>query len=269
MNKPQQPIKIVFFDIDETLYIKQKALIPESIKKEVLPRLKEKGIMTAIATGRNFGSLPKALKPLIDNHYFELFVTINGQYNFYQDQLISEYALTASQIARCIEKLTALGIVYAFVTKDEIAVSQDNDIVREALNPIKPDYIVDPKYYLHHTAVQLLAFYPESQDQEVIDSGIFSDELKVCRWHPMGVDILRKENSKARGIEDVIKHFGLNIENTMAFGDGFNDMEMFDTVGFSVAMGNAENELKERADYVTKPIEEDGILHALEQLDII
>ena len=269
MNKPQQPIKIVFFDIDETLYIKSQARIPESITKSVLPRLREKGIMTAIATGRNFGCLPKALKPLIDEHYFELFVTINGQYNFYKDQLISEYALTVSQITRCIEKLTALGIVYAFVTKDQIAVSQDNAVVREALDPIKPDYIVDPQYYLTDTAVQMLAFYPESRDQEVLDSGIFSDDLKVCRWHPMGVDILRTENSKARGIEDVIKYFGLDIENTMAFGDGFNDLEMFNTVGFSVAMGNAENELKQRADYVTKKIEQDGILYALEQLEII
>lgn len=269
MNKPKQPIKIVFFDIDETLYIKAKAHIPESITKEVLPRLKEKGIITAIATGRNFGSLPKALKPLIDDRYFELFVTINGQYNFYKDQLISQYALTALQLERCIEKLTALGIVYAFVSKDQIAVSEDNAIVNEALSPIKADYIVDPKYYLTDTTVQLLAFYPESRDQEISESGIFADDLKVCRWHPMGVDMLRKENSKARGIEDVIKYFGLSIENTMAFGDGFNDLEMFDTVGFSVAMGNAEEALKARAHYVTKNIEQDGILHALEQLEII
>lgn len=81
--------------------------------------------------------------------------------------------------------------------------------------------------------------------------------------------MLRKENSKARGIEDVIKYFGLSIENTMAFGDGFNDLEMFDTVGFSVAMGNAEQALKTRANYVTKNIEQDGILYALEQLEII
>lgn len=81
--------------------------------------------------------------------------------------------------------------------------------------------------------------------------------------------MLRKENSKARGIEDVIKYFGLSIENTMAFGDGFNDLEMFDTVGFSVAMGNAEEALKARAHYVTKNIEQDGILYALEQLEII
>ncbi len=55
----------------------------------------------------------------------------------------------------------------------------------------------------------------------------------------------------------------------MAFGDGLNDMEMLDTVGFGVAMGNAEPELKLLADFVTKDIREDGILYALEELGII
>ncbi|MDG4953563.1 Cof-type HAD-IIB family hydrolase [Actinobacillus equuli subsp. equuli] len=269
MTRPSQPIKIIFFDIDETLYVKSKAYIPDSITQQVIPQLKEKGIIPAIATGRNFGGFPHALKPLMGEHGFELFVTINGQYNFYKDQMISQYGLTIEQIERCIEKLNALGIAYAFVTPEEIAVSEENPIVRAATAPIKSDYVVDPKFYLKSTAVQMLAFYPESRDEEICASGLLLDELKAVRWNPNAVDILRIENSKARGIEDVIRHFGLNIENTMAFGDGFNDIEMFDTVGFSVAMGNAEEELKQHADYITKHIEEDGILHALKEFKIL
>ena len=269
MNKPQHPIKIIFFDIDETLYVKSKGYIPASVTQEVLPQLKAKGIIPAVATGRNVGSFPKALKPLTGEQGFELFVTINGQYNFHKNQIISRYGLTKAQTERCIDKLTALGIAYAFVTPDEIAVSEENPIVRAATAPIKEDYIVDPEYYLSVPAVQLLAFYPESRAAEVKASGIFQDDLKSPRWHSSAVDILRKENSKARGIEDVIRHLGLSIENTMAFGDGFNDLEMFDTVGFSVAMGNAEDELKKRADFTTRHIEEDGILYALKTLNIL
>ncbi|WP_150538699.1 Cof-type HAD-IIB family hydrolase [Actinobacillus vicugnae] len=269
MSQPSEPIKIIFFDIDETLYVKSKAYIPTSITEQVLPQLKANGIIPAIATGRNFGCFPEALRPLIGEHGFELFVTINGQYNFYKDQMISEYGLTRSQIERCIEKFRALGIAYAFVSTDDIAVSEDNPIVRAATAPIKVDYVVDPDFYLKNTVVQMLAYYPESRDEAVRASGLLSDDLKAVRWNAEAVDILRIENSKARGIEDVLKHFGLKIENSMAFGDGFNDIEMFDTVGFSVAMGNAEAELKQHADYVTKHIEEDGILHALKTFKFV
>ena len=48
----------------------------------------------------------------------------------------------------------------------------------------------------------------------------------------------------------------------MMFGDGPNDMEIFDYVGLKIAMGNAVPELKEKADFVTKTVEEDGILYA-------
>ena len=59
---------------------------------------------------------------------------------------------------------------------------------------------------------------------------------------------------------------GLRPENVLFFGDGPNDLEMFDYVGLKIAMGNAVPELKDKADFVTKSVEEDGILYALEEL---
>lgn len=270
MNTPQKPIKIVFFDIDETLYVKHKAYIPTSVTEHVLPRLKAKGIIPAIATGRNHGCFPEALKPYLNPETgFELFVTINGQYNFYKDQLISDYSLSREQIERIIRKANELGIIYAFVTPMTIAVSETNPIVHEAVLPITPNYLIDPHYHEKEHIVQMLLFYTKEQQQAVENSGIFANDLKEARWHPNAVDILRKENSKARGIQDVLAKLGIDIESSMAFGDGFNDMEMLPTVGFGVAMGNGEPELKAVADFITKPIEEDGILYALETLHVI
>lgn len=270
MKTPQKPIKIIFFDIDETLYVKHKAYIPKSVTEQVLPRLKAKGIIPAIATGRNHGCFPEALAPYLNQETgFELFVTINGQYNFYKDQVISDYSLSREQIERIITKANELGLAYAFVTPKTIAVSEANPIVHEAVLPITPNYLVEPHYYKKEKIVQMLLFYPESQAQAVENSGLFANDLKEARWHPNAVDILRKENSKARGIKDVLTKLNIEIENSMAFGDGMNDLEMLPTVGFGVAMGNAEPELKAVADFVTKSIEEDGILYALETLGII
>lgn len=265
----QQP-KIIFFDIDDTLYYKAEKRIPTSISEQVLPRLKAKGIIPAIATGRCFGAFPKAILPLLNEQGFEAFATINGQYNFNANgDLISQYPLEKVRFAKVVEKLTALGIAYAFVCHDQIAVSEDNPDIAHALKPIKEDYIVDPDYYQQHTVVQMLAFYSEARQAEVVESGVLGDDLKAVRWHDFSVDILNKNNSKAQGIADILTHYGLEIHEAMAFGDGLNDMEMLSMIGTGVAMGNAVPELKAVADYVTLPIEQDGILDALIKLKVI
>jgi HAD superfamily hydrolase (TIGR01484 family) len=162
-----------------------------------------------------------------------------------------------------------LSIPYAFVTPDDIAVSEVNDDVHGAVTPIKEDYAIDPHFHHKHKITQLLAFYPAELDQAVADSGLLGDDMKAVRWNRIGVDVLKKDNSKARGIHDVLEALNIGIENAIAFGDGLNDIEMFNSVGFAVAMGNGEDELKVLADFVTKSVKEDGILYALEQLEII
>lgn len=269
MNNIEQPIKIIFFDIDDTLYYKKETRIPESITQEVLPKLKARGIIPAIATGRCIGAFPKAIKPYLNQDGFELFVSINGQFNRYKDTIISQYPLSTERIEKIIKHLSALNIEYGFVTTEQFAVSKNTPEVIESLTPIKEDYIIDPEHYKNHTVIQMLAFYSQEQSQKVINSGMLDEDLKEVRWHPFAVDILTKKNSKAKGIQDVLTYLNLDMKNAVAFGDGLNDLEMLSHVGFGIAMGNAVPELKKMADYVTSPIEKDGILTALQKFNII
>lgn len=267
--QPHHPIKIVFFDIDETLYIKSEKRIPLSVIEQVIPPLRAKGIIPAIATGRCIGSFPQALTPLLNEQGFELLVTINGQYNRYREQLISHYPLSQTRIEQAIAKLNELAIPYGMVGSDGIAVSTDEHHLKLALSPIKSDYLIDPTYYQRHTIYQLLAFFSADRESDVITSGLLQDDLKIIRWHEYAVDLLSQHHSKAMGITDTLRYLGLKMENAMAFGDGLNDIEMLSSVGLGVAMGNGDASLKKVADYVTLPIEQDGILHALKQLGII
>ena len=75
------------------------------------------------------------------------------------------------------------------------------------------------------------------------DVDFAKDDLKLVHWHHIGADILPIEASKARGITDVCSYYGVKASECMAFGDGMNDLEMFDLVGYAVAMGDAQPDL--------------------------
>lgn len=267
MLDPQQ-IKIVFFDIDETLYMKHQQYLPPSVPT-ALAKLKQKGIIPAIATGRSLCSLPKEINELIANLPIELFVTINGQYNSYRGQPLQTYPLATADIERLIGFFKQYEIDYAFVSEQAVAVNRVTPQIAQAMDPITKDYIVDPDYYLKHPVYQMLPFYPQEKDQLVAESGVLQQHLRVVRWHEFSVDLFAAEGSKARGINTVLQHFGLQSENAVAFGDGLNDLEMLREVGFGVAMGNGHPELQALADYVTADIADDGLALGLQRLGLI
>ena len=74
--------------------------------------------------------------------------------------------------------------------------------------------------------------------------------------------------TKARGMERALDYYGIDRENSVGFGDAFNDLEMMEYAGIGVAMGNARDEVKEAADYVTDHIDRDGIAKAVEKLGL-
>lgn len=264
---PEQ-IKLVFFDIDETLYVKHKDHIPPSVYTAIR-KLKERGIVPGIATGRTRTSFPRQINELIEQERIEILVTINGQHNSYQGQIIERHPINPSKIASAIQFFEQHGITYGFVSSEGIAVSEIAPMMQAALNPITTTYVVDKHHYQRHEIYQMLAFYEVHQDPLIESSGILEDDLKVLRWHDYSVDLLGQSGSKARGIHAIAQHLGYTAANVMAFGDGINDTEMLSHVGLGVAMGNAIDELKQVADYVTSDIEDDGIFNALVHFGVI
>ena len=83
------------------------------------------------------------------------------------------------------------------------------------------------------------------------------------------VDVTAKGNTKRNGIDQIIRHFGIKLEETMAFGDGGNDISMLRHAGIGVAMGNANNDVKAASNYTTTSVDEDGIANALKYFGIV
>ena len=87
--------------------------------------------------------------------------------------------------------------------------------------------------------------------------------LIASRWMPIFADISVRGVTKASGISAFAKEMGISIEETISFGDGGNDIPMIEAAGLGIAMGNAGDDVKAAADYITASVDDDGFAAAL------
>ena len=114
--------------------------------------------------------------------------------------------------------------------------------------------------------IQMTPFITEEEEKEVLPS---IPTCEIGRWYPAFADVTAKGDTKQKGIDEIIRHFGIKLEETMSFGDGGNDISMLRHAAIGVAMGQAKEDVKAAADYVTAPIDEDGISKAMKHFGII
>ncbi len=260
-------IKLVFFDIDETLFVKNKDHLPASIIPAI-EKLHANGVQVGIATGRARCCFPEKLNRVIEAQGIDIFVTMNGQSAVYKGQVIENHPIATDKIQLLVDFFEQRQVDYAFVSNEQVRVSAVTPKLRSALDAVTLNYRVDKAYFKHHDVYQMLPFYDESMDQTIAEAQILNG-LKTVRWHENSVDIFDAQGSKARGIAAVVRHLGLNMNNVMAFGDGLNDIEMLSAVGVGVAMGNAHEQLKQVATHVTDHIEQDGVYNFLQRAGLI
>ncbi|MCS4488588.1 Cof-type HAD-IIB family hydrolase [Streptococcus sciuri] len=256
-------IKAVFFDIDDTLRRKATGFIPDTIQT-VFEELKKKGIVVGIATGRAYYGVVPEIRSLEPDY----FVTINGAYILDKKaEPIQKHPISKDIIKDYISWARESKIAYGFCGADKPIVSERSKLIDDAMVPVYGICDVDSDYYKNNDVYQMWTF------EEVGDSLQLSTELqehlRLVRWHENSSDVVQSHISKATGVKEVADKLGLRSENILVFGDGPNDMEIFDYAGLCVAMGDGVSELKEKADYVTTTLEEHGIYQALVALGLV
>ncbi|MDH6357873.1 Cof-type HAD-IIB family hydrolase [Parabacteroides sp. PF5-9] len=251
-------IKAVFFDIDGTLASFNTHQVPPSAR-ESINRLRAKGIKVFIATGRRFQSINN-----LGDLEFDGYITLNGGYCLLgKEQVIYKQSIPHGDIQAILHyQETVRKFPCALVQENGIYMNEIDEQVRsvfEMLNfpspPIRPfNEIAD------QTTYQLIAFFTQEQEREIMTVMPHSE---TTRWNPVFTDIVPKGINKSIGINKILEHYGFTIDQTMAFGDGGNDIAMLQHAGIGVAMGNADEKVKASADYVTETVDNDGIYQAL------
>lgn len=254
--------KILFFDVDGTLYNSEKRL-PASAK-EALFEARRNGYELAIATGR----APFMIQSLLEELDIDTYITFNGQYVVYKGEVVYTNGIEKDELTKIIAFAAARNEPVVFLDDQRmIASSENNAWVAESLNTLKYPYPeIDSTYYMQNSVYQTLIFMEEKD--EPMYREVFPN-VQFVRWHRYSCDILPKGGSKAAGIEKVLERMGLTLEDAIAFGDGINDIEMLQAVGTGVAMGNGHERVKAVATHIAEHVDEDGLAKIMRQLNMI
>ncbi len=249
-------IKALFFDIDGTLVPYGEPTIPPHII-EALNKLREKGIKLFISTGRPANSLDHITRVFS----FDGYITANGQYCFTNDEIVKELYIPKSSIETIIPYINEKKVPVLFAAKDISYRNKYNTFEYDSKWPL-----VNLEEIKDIPLIQIMAFIDETQDREFL---AHLPGCKAQRWTSTFADIVTNEGGKDKGIESFLNYYSYSLDEIIVFGDGGNDIPMLDYAIHSVAMGNASDEVKSHASYVTDTDINDGLIKAFEHFQLI
>lgn len=93
----------------------------------------------------------------------------------------------------------------------------------------------------------------------------FHSLLNIYRSEPFFLEIMPQKIDKAHSLQKLLNSIGLTADSMICCGDGYNDVSMIEYAGLGVAMENAQPIVKQRADFITRSNDEDGILHVINE----
>lgn len=259
-------IKLIVSDIDGTLVRDGDNTLNPSYFKEIL-RLREKGIQFAAASGRQWHSIERIFNPIKEKIFY---ISDNGAYvgcygrNLFLNTIERQLALDVVREIRANEELDVVlsgpDVVY-LETKNQELVQWLVDCYRFEVKQVEdvtkvPDEIIKVSAYKKHSVEKSTAFIREK----------YQDRLKITISGDMWMDCMAKGVNKGAAILKIQESLGILPEETMAFGDQMNDLEMLGRAYYSYAIGNARPEVKAAARFQADTNVHDGVLKVLQLL---
>lgn len=257
-------IKAVFFDVDGTLLSFADHTVPPSTRA-ALDALRGEGVRIVIATGRSAANLAEIAALPYDG-----VIGLNGtDCRLRAGDVVSRDVISPESFRRVMELADRYDFAVSVEGNSGVFVSRLTPRVCEMARMIAhpaPEVRNLWEVYDAEETSQLCLFTDPETEREVMAQ---LPELQSSRWCDVFADVNVAGKDKATGMEVFMRHFGITREETMAFGDGGNDMPMLRAAGIGVAMGNASEEVKACADFVTRTVEEGGIAYALIRFGVI
>ena len=255
--------KAIFFDVDGTLVSFRTHRISPAVV-DALHRLREQGVKLFLATGRH----PAMIGYIRSIFPFDGYMTLSGQYCTVGDQVVHRSPMEPQAVEELVTAAGDDAFSCIFLEGEDIYLNCINDLTRAFLKglnlPLPP--VRPASHALGREIYQAITFLDRDNEHLLLDR---APHLKTTRWHPHFLDVIPPTGGKDKGMDAILEHFGIPVEESMAFGDGENDLSMLVHAGIGVAMGTASDEVKRQADWATASVDEDGIVKALQHFQVL
>ncbi len=262
--------EILVLDIDGTLTNSKKEVTPKTL--EAVIRAQEEGIKVAIASGRPTAGIHKIAKTIKLDEYGGYVLSYNGGKitNFQTGEIVYNETLPEEMIPSIYEEAidSHVGII-TYEGNEAIAgngIDKYNEL-EGRINGIGLREVEDfPNYITFPINKCLLTGEPEHMaevEQKMKER--FGNFLNIFRSEPFFVEVMPQNIDKAYSLGKLLKHLGLERSQMIACGDGFNDLSMIKYAGLGVAMANAQDVVKQEADYITLSNDEDGVAKVIDK----
>ena len=263
-------IKAIFLDVDGTLISFKTHRVPASAL-DALREAHARGVQLFIVTGRAAADLAD-----LEAIPYDGVAALNGADCLMRDgRVVARHPIPRADFEKSLA-LSALDFPVGLELNDGVFVNRVTpEVVRLAemvAHPVPEQ--VDLRALFDRGDCCQMCFYFDPELEKRVMAELPS--LVASRWCPIFADVNVRGVDKATGMAEFAAHFGFANGETMAFGDGGNDVAMLRAAGAGVAMGNAQSEIKAAADVVTgtnddvtASVDDDGIRRALEHFGVI
>lgn len=262
--------KIIILDIDGTLVNSKKEITPETLK--YLTMAQEQGHIVALASGRPYPGMKQYADALSLTEKGGYVLAFNGGMviECATGRVVYEKAIANRYAGKLFEFAKKNHIGMVTYQDDKVITGTDFDDYMEfeaRLNHMKLCKVDDFCDYVDFDMAKcLMTANPERAEvleQELRE--LVGSDLNVFRSEPYFIEITTKGVDKAESVAGLLKLLSMEKEQCICCGDGFNDKTMVEYAGIGVAMGNAQDTVKEVADFITGTCDEDGIVEVVKR----
>lgn len=259
--------RLVAIDLDDTLLDDNLEISPAN--RASIQRAREAGVVVTIATGRMYQSaLPFARELGLDIPL----ITYQGALikNALTGETILHRPVPASLARRVLNAARAKGLHTNFYINDQLLMENLSSAGQNyaRLARVEPQLVPDLSQVLEADPTKVLLIGDEAELDKLLPElkETFQQELHITKSKPNFLEFIHPKATKGNAIVELARHFGVDLSQVIAIGDSYNDVEMLQVAGCAVVMGNAREEIKQWAHYVTTSNNDNGVAKALEEL---